>query len=349
MYECFKLTLKTGEFIERKQYKMKNIPVYFPMTYLSAPVESMLAACFRQIVVYRPSDRTLPEQMQAAVDSGRLAVRIPVEKENERLLGLMDAYYSWAEENRGRDLAFFKGAQSGIPYFGDTSISGIRQKIREISSESEKNESADPIFEARLFLEMAQALDRQNSELERSLDDLSVKEESMLDALLGNGQKDRDIAPVKRSGSPADPGGYMTAGRIQAWWKLAREDPEPCNLLVTESRAVIEYLIETGSGLEKTGVVDSVPIRPVNGRDFSVWRERFLGYLLQLVSTPDTKAGVPDIPAAVPGESAVTVSVYRSEAGAGVFFNSFSDLDAGVPDPGPGERLVICLVEKADG
>lgn len=322
---------------------MQNLPVYFPMTYVSASVESMLAACFRQTVVYRPSGGNLPEPMQAAVDSGRLVARTPVEKESERLLGLMNEYYSWAEVNKGVDLSVFKGNQSSIPFFGDTSISRIRQNIRGMGDGGEKEELADPVFEARLFLEMAQELDQHNSELERSLDDLSAKENSMMEELLGGDEDRRDIGPAKRPGSVTDPGAYMTASRIQAWWKLAREGSESCNLLVTESRAVIEYLIENGSGMEKTGLSGRVPLRQAADRDLPAWQDRFLEYLQRLVSKPD--AAVPAIPAVKPGETTVHVSLYRSaRGGAGAFFNSLNKPAAGMADHRPGENLVICLV-----
>lgn len=324
---------------------MKTIPVYFPMTYLSASVESMLAACFRQTAVYRPSDRKLPEAMQAAVGPGRLVVRTPVEKESERLLGLIDEYYSWAEVNKGGDLSFFKGNESSIPFFDGTSTSRIRQNIRDIGDGGEKEEPADPVFEARLFLEMAQELDRQNNELERSLDDLSVKENSMLEELLRGDQDHRNIEPVKRPGSAADPGAYMTANRIRAWWKLAREGSEACNLLVTESRAVIEYLIENGPGMEQTGLSGRLPLRQAADRDLPAWQDRFLEYLQRLVFKSNAGAGAPATPAVKPGEAAVQVSLYRFEGGgADAFFNSLNKPAAGMADHIPGENLVICLV-----
>ncbi len=135
------------------------------MTYLSAAAEGRLAACFGQAAVYRPSDCTLPETMQAAVDAKRLVVHTPVKAESDRLAELMKAYYTWAEENKGVDLSIFKGRESHIPFYEDTSITRIRQDVRNMGSTKEKEPGHDPVFSARLFLEMAQELDRQNSEL----------------------------------------------------------------------------------------------------------------------------------------------------------------------------------------
>ncbi len=327
---------------------MQTIPIYFPMTYLSASVESMLAACFRQIAVYRPSNCELTKAMQAAVDLGRLLVSTPIEKNSAELLAQMNAFYAWAEINKGADLSLFKGNQASIPFFDETSISRIKQTIKERGDGGAKREPGAPLFEARLFLEMAQELDRQNSELERSLDDLRVKENKMLADLLEEDQDRRGIDSVQRPASAADPGAYMTANRIQAWWKMAREGSEPCNLLVTESEAVIEYLIEHGPGMEKKDLPGPLPLRRTAGPDLAVWQGKFQKYLEQWVSKPDMEAGVLAMPAVKPGETVVNITLYRSKRGdASAFFSGLNRSDGGVSDHRPGERLVICLVGAA--
>ena len=60
-------------------------PVYFPFTFISRPVIEAVSACFRQIVVYQPSERHVPEQMRQWAESGMLEIRIPVKEDEERL------------------------------------------------------------------------------------------------------------------------------------------------------------------------------------------------------------------------------------------------------------------------
>ncbi len=329
---------------------MKTIPVYFPMTYLSAAVESRLAACFGQTAFYRPSDLALPETMQAAVDADRLVVHTPVAAESARLAALMKAYYAWAAENKGVDLSVFKGRESRIPFYEDMSISKIRQNIRDVGSEREKAEADDPVFKARLFLEMAQELDRQNSELERSLDDVRLQEDSMLADLLGDAGDPGGIETVFRATGVADPGAYMTGTRLQAWWQLARKGPVPGNLLVTDSRAVIEYLIEKEPGLKQIGLPVKLPFQPNSDQDPAAWQGRLLAYLAQLTSQAEPGGVLADMSAVKAGEEAVSVTCYRLEkADVETFFNSLSEPVDTLPAHGSEGNLVICLVTDAGG
>jgi hypothetical protein len=324
---------------------MKTIPVYFPMTYLSAAAEGRLAACFGQTAVYRPSVRTLPETMQAAVDAKRLVVHTPVKAESDRLAALMKAYYAWAEENKGVDLSVIKGRESRIPFYEDTSISRIRQNIRNMGTEKEKEEARDPVFRARLFLEMAQELDRQNSELERSLDHVRVKEDSMLSDLLGDSGGPGGIETVLRADRVADPGAYMTGTRLQAWWQLARTGPGTGNLLVTDSRSVIETLVEKEPGLKKAGPPLKLPFRQSGDQAPAAWQGRLSDYLAELTSRAEAGDVPADLPVVRAGDAAVSLSFYRlEETDTETLFNSLSAPGDALSAPGPETNLVICLV-----
>lgn len=324
---------------------MQTIPVYFPMTYLSAAAEDRLAACFGQTAVYRPSDSTLPETMQAAVDAKRLVVQTPVKTERDRLAELLKAYYAWAEENKGVDLSVFKGREAHIPFYEDTSISRIRQDVRNMGSAREKEQAHDPVFRARLFLEMAQELDRQNSELERSLDDVRVREDSMLSDLMGASGDSGGIETALRADSVADPGAYMTGTRLQAWWQLVREGPGTGNLLVTDSRTVIETLMETEPRLKRAGLPLTLPLRQPGDPAPAAWQGRLADYLAALISRTETGNVAADLPAVRAGEPAVNLSSYRVEGtDTATFFNRLSAPAGDLTVPDPEMNLVICLV-----
>lgn len=326
---------------------MKPIPVYFPMTYLSPVVGSTLAACFGQTAVYRPSDRKLPPAMQAGKDAGRLLVRLPAAGESDRLAQLLEDYYAWARENRGVDLSLFKGRASSHPFFGSTSISRIRQEIRDGGDAAPKEATADPVFEARLFLEMAQALDRRNDELEQSLDDVRGKETRMLAELMGDDADPEAIEAIFSTGGSPDPGAYMTGTRLQAWWRLARSGPLPGNLLVTNSRAVIEHLVEIRPGLEKIDVSWRLPYPQPGDGESTAWQARVLEYLVRLTEKTDAGPAPVDVPAVKPGAAAVNLSLYRyANAGAADFFNRLAVPGAPLPAGGSGESLLICRVAE---
>lgn len=329
---------------------MEKIPVYFPMTYLSVDVEAALAACFRQTAVCRSSNRELPETMQAAVFAGRLVVYTPVKAESTRLLELVDAYHAWAQENRGVDLSVFKGNESRIPFYEDTAISKIRQDIREMGSESEKAQVSDPVFTARLFLEMAQDLDRQNDALERTLEGVREKENSMFANLLGDADGHPGIEAPAMPGGNGDPGAYMTGTRVQAWWRLFHKGAAPGNLLVTNSRAVIEYLVERCPGLQKTGRVFRLPPRQSAAQDAVAWQGRLLEHLYRMIALSETDDGPADIPEAEQDEVAVNLSTYRFERSDAAACFSLLEKPAGAaPGRKTEESLVICLVEAEGG
>ncbi len=327
---------------------MNNIPVYFPMTYLDPVVETRLAACFAQTAVYRPSNSPLPESMRAAVAQDRLVVRTPMVADSAKILGQMEAYYAWAEVNKGADFSFFKGNRSGVPFFGDTSVSRIRQNIKEMGGEGVQPEPADPVFAARLFLEMAQARDCQNSELDRSLADVKAKENSMLADLLGDEKGCQAFSSAKPPAAITDPGAHMTAYRIQAWWKMTRAESGNCNFLATDSRAVLAYLLESGPELETVGSLMPVPLEDNGGWDRTAWQKSFSDYLHLLASGADTQATPPPQPMVKSGESHVNISLYRYNNGsASAFFQSLEKPATSRSDCPSKMNLVICLIEDA--
>jgi len=322
---------------------MKHIPVYFPMTYLPATGLNRLAACFGKTRVYRPADSPLPEAMQAAAQQGRLEIEIPCAAETDKLAALLEAYYAWAVENKGVDLAALKGRETGIPFFGETSVSGIRQNIREMGGPGGQAETSDPRMEARLFLTMAQELDRQDSELEKSLDDVRAKENSMLVALLGDAAHQRDVAATMSGGQETDPGAYMTGSRLKTWWQVAREGSGPGNLLVTDSRAVIDYLVERYPGLQKTGPELVLPRMQSAEAPPAAWQSQLMDYLGELISSQADVNPPASLPAAAP---ALHLSIYRlAGIDAAAFFTGL-DVPGGAGSPAAGKfNLVICLIE----
>ena len=324
---------------------MKHIPVYFPMTYLPADSLNRLAACFEKTRVYRPADSPLPEAMQAATQRGRLQIETPALNEPDELAAQLEVYYAWAAENKGVDLAALKGRDSGIPYFGDSTVSGIRQNIREKGDQGVPADTPDPLLEARLFLSMAQELDRQDNELEKSLDEVRVREDSMLLELLGDTDRHPEVAAALQGGAAADPGAYMTGSRIKAWRQLALTGQGPGSLLVTDSRAVCDYLVERSPGLQKAGPELVLPLPPPGESAPAAWQPRLMDYLAALISSPAEVPPPLDLPDAEPEAPIVHLSIYRQVGiDADTFFSSLDasgSRDSATKDK---ENLVICLI-----
>lgn len=327
---------------------MKHIPVYFPMTYLPAASLNRLAACFGKTRVYRPAESPLPGAMRAAVQQGRLEIETPAVAEPDELAAQLEAYYAWAAENKGVDLAAIKGQDAGTPFFGDNTVSGIRQNIRELGDPGASAETQDPLLEARLFLSMAQELDRQDNDLEESLDEVRVREDRMLLELMGAADHHPEVEAAMQGIAVADPGAYMTGSRIKAWWQLARAGDGPGNLLVTDSRTVCDYLVERSPGLQKTGPELVLPLPPPGESTPAAWQPRLMEHLAALISSQAEVQTPLDLPKVAPETPVAHLSIYRL---AGVAPNAFF---AGLDAPGTEEstavgkdNLVICLIVTA--
>jgi len=327
---------------------MKPIPVYFPMTYLPADGLNRLAAFFGRTRMYRPADGPLPEAMQAAAHQGRLEIETPAVSEPDKLDPLLEAHYAWAAENKGVDLAAVKGRKTGVPFFGDTTVSGIRQNIREMGVQDGSAETADPLLAARLFLAMAQELDRQDSDLEKSLDDVRAKEDSMLVDLLGEAKRHPEVAAPMQGTLAADPGAYMTGSRLKAWGLLARAGKGPGNLLVTDSRAVRDYLVERCPGMQKTGPELVLPRPQSDAAAPAAWQAQLMDYLADLMSSPVAESPPPDRPAVEPEGPVVQLAVYRlAGMDATAFFTSLDAAGRADAAPAGEDNLVICLIATA--
>jgi len=289
--------------------------------------------------------------MRAAAQHGRLEIVTPADNEPDELASQLEAYYAWASENKGVDLAAIKGRESGIPFFGDSTVSGIRQNIREKGDQGASAETQDPLLEARLFLSMAQELDQQDYELEKSLEEVRVREDSMLLELMEDADRDPEVEAAMPGMTAADPGAYMTGSRIKAWWQLARAGNDPGSLLVTDSRAVCDYLVERSPGLQRIAPELVLPLSPSENASSADWQPRLMDYLAALISVPAVGTPPPDLPEVVPEKPAVHLSIYRL---AGVDPNAFfGGLEkAGSADGAISgtDNLVICrLVSAGDG
>ena len=135
-------------------------PIYFPFTHISPKIFKALSACFRQTVVYQPSSRKVPEKMQAWRKSGGLDIRIPVEGNEKEIDEILKDYWAWVNLHQGSEIAFLKTQADKIPLFDETSTRQIMADIKNKGGRQNRSqEKPDPLFEARLFLHVAQELD----------------------------------------------------------------------------------------------------------------------------------------------------------------------------------------------
>jgi len=275
-------------------------PIYFPLTYISEQSVEALASCFEQIALYQPCSRNIPETLQKWAEKRVLDIRVPAKQDNDRLERVIKEYKAWAELHKGSELAFFKSRKDAVPFFDENSPSQIRSELKselkkDMQGPAEK-EKTDPLFNARLFLCMAQDSDIRNLEVSQHITSFETKEQDMMNALKGG--DDFDIAefetPKTENSLPReDPGIYMTAERIEAWFHLMQHDPEKSALFVTDSRAVFDYLTEKNPAAETVLCLERIPFcKDRSDEKFQSWQDNLKKYLDKLAGNGSTDTAV---------------------------------------------------------
>ncbi len=270
-------------------------PIYFPLTYISEPTISALASCFGQVAVYQACSRNVPETMQKWAENRVLDIRVPAKEDDDRLENVIKEYKAWAELHQGSELAFLKSQKNAVPFFGETYPSQIRSELKkDMQGPAEEQEKTDPLFNARLFLCMAQESDIRNIEVNHDITAFETKEREMMNALKGEDEFDlaefETESPRSETSLPGDdPGSYMTAERISAWFRLMQQDPEPSGIFITDSRAVFDYLIERIPDAETVLCLEHIPFcKDRSDEKFQSWQNNLKKYLDMLAGNGST-------------------------------------------------------------
>ncbi|MCP4366962.1 MAG: hypothetical protein GY797_02435 [Deltaproteobacteria bacterium] len=248
-------------------------PIYFPFTYISKPMAEILHACFGKTVVYQPRKKNIPEEIHRLAERGVLDISISEEakkKDEEKLSAILKEYDAWAnlhQESRGIHLDFFKAMNNKIPFFNDTSASQIKADIKDITDGNPVRKKIDPIFNARIFLSIAQNFDIQNDII---IQDMASFETARMD-LIKSLRAEDEVSPGVTgyqdeftTGNLAD-SDHMITERIEAWTLLMCCDPmhrtgEMSGLFVTKSRQAIDYLLEKTPEAENVFSIDAIPM-----------------------------------------------------------------------------------------
>lgn len=286
----------------------------FPFTDISEPQLSAATAVFGNLLIYQPSSLPSPPPLQAMIDSGAVELRRPVQGDEKRLHALLQEYRQWAELHGNDDLARFKPRQGEIPFFEDDSPLKIRSEVlRQTRSGPTAPSAADALFQARVFLEIAHAFDRQQQELQQELETIDAHQQAMLRELGGF-----DDLPVEKATGVAplpDPGDNMTTERLSAWSRLALQAPQADAVLVTGSRAVWDLLADR---FPATQILAQWPLAAGLSADSEAavqWRTKLWGILDDLAQTdwppsaPPALPALPPVPAAAPGPLALTLAL----------------------------------------
>ncbi len=287
-------------------------PLYFPFTYIPESVGKALATCFDQTAVYQISGAKIPDDMQNMVKDGTLDIRVPVEINSELLDNIYKEYRVWINTHQGTETGFLKTMAHKIPFFDQDASSQIRAELKKATQKISTKEKPDSLFNAGLFLHMAQEYDLQNERLSRDLMDMDTMEENFMKDLKGEDDNDQARTMVRTAIEKKDPGLYMTMERMEAWASILLKDPQDSGLFITTSRAALEFLMDIVPESQKVIRFDAVPMDADEDEALSNWRNNLME-ALEILATENRPAVLDDMapPSEVPGsETKVSLSLY---------------------------------------
>jgi len=221
-------------------------PVYFPFTFMT---ESMLEACnrfFKEIVVLQPTSDNIPSQMKAWQAEGLLDIQTP-KSDEENIAAVLRDYRTWAQYHQGGDISVYRYFKDKIPFFDDASISQIKKDIRTVETAKSKDPASaakELLFQAKLFLQMAQEFDEQNLDIARNLKDQEDMERGVFEVLRGEEAELPMSEKTEPSSLPDDPFAYMLSDRLSAWAQVMLSYGMPGDFFITNSRESIESAVE---------------------------------------------------------------------------------------------------------
>ncbi len=287
-------------------------PVYFPFTYINDTVSRDLYACFGQITVYQPGSHEIPENMRRLADEGVLDIRVPVSGDEARIEALIKEYKEWGALHQKSDTAFLKAIGERVPFFDDTFSTQLSSQIKKIRDENYSKEKPDILFNARLFLCLAQDYDLMQDGINRDLVSVYEMEKKLLEGLTHEDEEFFSRNTGNSLQAADDSGKYKIKERIDAWTYLMSNDMELPGFFITDCRDAFDFIIEKTGDMKEIVELASVPVCAKTGI-MDKWRglftEQIEGLLTDDNFTMDEK--IFDLPAAKEPGREISLKLFR--------------------------------------
>jgi len=251
--------------------------IFFPFTYISETVCEAVKTCFQQVRIYQPTRRQIPLQLQALSQKGLIDIAIPAEDDDNKIEILVKDYRKWAGQHQGGVLDYLKRQRGSIPFFDDTATAQIKADIKHTAKPPEPQ---DPLFNARVFLQIAQVYDLQSEEIARKLVSMDQAERNLFKHIIGESDVPTQNALRSQTKVGVDSAGYMIPPRILAWSQLflrdsAFDSTEKPTVFVTTHREALEFLTEQAAAAERILKVTSLPIVKPLSEGYADWQKGF--------------------------------------------------------------------------
>ncbi|RPH49137.1 MAG: hypothetical protein EHM85_14890 [Desulfobacteraceae bacterium] len=303
-------------------------PVYFPFTFINDSVARDLYAFFGQITVYQPGAHDIPENMQKLADEGVVELKVPVSGDEARIEALIKEYKEWGELHQKSDTAFLKAIGERVPFFDETFSTQLASQIKKIRDDNYSKEKPDILFNARLFLCLAQDYDLVQYGINRDLISVYEMEKKLLEGLT----HEDEVFFSKKAGTSLqsdDYGKYKIKERIEAWTYLMSNDMEIPGFFITDSRDAFDFVMEKAGDIKEVINLASVPVS-ARTEIMNKWRNMFIGQVEGLLKddgfTIDEK--IYDLPAVKEHEVGISLKLLRiTDKSRGNFINKILKQD----------------------
>jgi hypothetical protein len=232
------------------------IPLYFPFTWISSAELEAVKIFFKRLVLYHPSKISFDMEKFEQKPDDCLDVRFPVTGDESELALALSKYHNWADLHQGSSLLTLKSDIQEIPFFNDASVSQITRDIRQRKAEvkdrvAESHQQDELVFNARLFLHMAQTYDQINYQLHKDFRKIENMQQGLMDALSGKSQDAHDDDIDGQRFSDIDRDLFMGPQRLEAWAQLFQHESNYSGLFITCSPSLFDAVMEKCQTAEK--------------------------------------------------------------------------------------------------
>jgi hypothetical protein len=220
-------------------------PLLFPFTHLAPEMIARAARFFPHLSVYQPVGGRLPGDLQTWVSDGFLRIRVPVPDQDDVVVSAADEYQLWVRQHQpGKDIrTILPDSAQRVPFYDDSAPSQI---LAELRAGQEGAAGASPrLFNARLFLCLAQQLDLQDLEVQHRLERVEADSNALMDELNPGDGPDGFSDLTNVGASPAAAFDFMLPERLSAWTQLFLADRLNDALLLTTSLSVFNDAIQS--------------------------------------------------------------------------------------------------------
>lgn len=230
--------------------------VYFPFTVIDPRQAERLAAVWGPVTLLQPSEDTVLPELRRFQEAGTIHLLVPSEAPRESgLQAALEAFEQWAAQHVGSDRGILLELARAFPLFDSRFPAQLASDIRQGGRRPEATRTTagrSALFEAQLFLALAQKFDRQQVELARDIEALAAEEQKMLALLKGDEVRAERLTEASGSSPPAGATAMLDL-RLRAWARVmaaARDRaknsgwPENETLFVTDAADLPAHLEE---------------------------------------------------------------------------------------------------------